>query len=32
MVSYKPFYPTKGDPFVWTVSPLKCLTFYSIDS
>ncbi len=25
-------YPTKGDPFPWTFSPLKYLTFYSIDS
>jgi hypothetical protein len=32
LVSYRPFYLTKGDPFPWTVSPLKCLTFYSIDS
>ena len=32
LISYRPFYPTKGDPFPWTPFPLKCLTFYSIDS
>lgn len=32
LIPYRPFYPTKGDPFPWTLSPLKCLTFYSIDS
>lgn len=31
-VAYRPFYLTKGDPFPWTLVPLKCLTFYSIDS